>query len=227
MIAPRWLPCGDRFSSSFAPPRRRCVRRAADPRRDRHGKELLARALHEPGRARPRAVRRVNCAAIPETLLESELFGYEKGAFTGARRRQAGPLRAGARRHAVPRRDRRAAARRCRPSSCASLQEQRVRCAARRHHAPIRVDVRIVAATNRDLEQEVAGGRFREDLYYRLNVVADRAAAAARARRRRAAPGRSTSCASSARDSGAPSGRSARRARSRCSATRGRATSAS
>ena len=74
------------------------------------GKELFARALHERSRRHARPLVRVNCAALPPTLVESELFGHEKGAFTGAVATAAGPLRAGRRRHHLPRRDRRSAA---------------------------------------------------------------------------------------------------------------------
>ena len=83
-------------------------------------------------------------------LLESELFGHERGAFTGAPPAQARPARGGRRRHPLPRRDRRAAARRCRPSSCASLEDREV-CRVGGVARP-RVDVRFVAATNRDLD---------------------------------------------------------------------------
>ena len=83
------------------------------------GKELVARALHQNSRRAPAPFVRVNCAALPHELIESELFGHEKGAFTGAAGDAAGQVRAGRRRHAVPRRGRRHAARRCRPSCCA------------------------------------------------------------------------------------------------------------
>jgi transcriptional regulator with GAF, ATPase, and Fis domain len=132
------------------------------------GKELLVRALHEQSRRRRRMLVKVACAALPETLLESELFGYERGAFTGATDAKPGrfevadggtlflddvdtlPLGVQAK-------------------LLRALQEgevQRLGSTRPRH-----VDVRLVAATNRDLLAEVRAGRFREDLFYRLNVV--------------------------------------------------------
>jgi len=92
-----------------APRRAEAIDRAADGR-DGHGKELFAGLIHE---ASPRAAGplvKVNCAALPETLLESELFGHERGAFTGADRRRIGRFEEGERRHAVSRRDRRTVA---------------------------------------------------------------------------------------------------------------------
>ena len=127
----------------------------------------------------------VNCAALAEPLLESELFGHERGAFTGAvqRARRASSRRATAARSSSTR------SARCRSPLQAKLlrvlQEQRGPRASAAHE-PIPVDVRVVAATNRDLDAMVAAGTFREDLYYRLNVVAHRGAAAPRARRRHA-----------------------------------------
>lgn len=133
------------------------------------GKELIANLLYQSSRRRDKPFIKVNCAAIPAELLESELFGYEAGAFTGARRAgKAGmfeladtgvilldeigdmPL---------------------------ALQTKLLRVLQSRElmriggNSPIRLDLRVVASTNRDLPEEIRRGRFREDLYYRLNVV--------------------------------------------------------
>ena len=133
------------------------------------GKELVARALHEFGKRRRGPFVAVNMAAIPRELIESELFGHEKGAFTGAAQRYAGRFEQAAGRHAVPRRDRRHADGGA-DAAVARASGGRVhtRSAARR---PIRTDVRIIAATHRDLRQLIAQGQFREDLFFRLNVV--------------------------------------------------------
>jgi two-component system NtrC family response regulator len=132
------------------------------------GKELVARTLHRTSRRGDEAFVAVNCAAIPESLIESELFGHEKGAFTGAHRRREGrfeeanggtlfldeiasmplPLQA---------------------TLLRVLQEQRFTRLG--GSGETEVDVRVVAASNRDLPQMVKDGLFREDLYYRLNVV--------------------------------------------------------
>ena len=132
------------------------------------GKELVARALHEQSDRKERAFVVVNCGAIPENLLESELFGHEKGAFTGAAQKKKGlfevaeggtlfldeigemPL---------------------------ALQVKLLRVLQERQIRPVGgnkeqdVDVRVLAATNRDLGKEVESGRFRQDLFYRLNVI--------------------------------------------------------
>jgi len=132
------------------------------------GKELIARALHEQSPRRSQPLVTVNCGAIPEELLESELFGHVRGAFTGAVYAQTGKFEAanggtifldeiGA--------------------MTLKLQVKMLRILQEREFHPvggtqaIKVDVRIIAASNQDLETAVAQGRFREDLYYRLNVV--------------------------------------------------------
>jgi len=132
------------------------------------GKELVARALHEYGRRRNGPFVAINMAAIPRDLIESELFGHEKGAFTGAQNRSSGrfeqaeggtlfldeigdmPMEAQTRLLRV-------------------LQQGEYTTVGGR--TPIRTDVRIVAATNKDLRAAIGQGLFREDLFYRLNVV--------------------------------------------------------
>ena len=113
------------------------------------GKELVARAIHDCSRRARAPFVKVNCAALPRELLESELFGYERGAFTGAHQRQAGQVRARRRRHHLPRRDRRDAL----PLQAKLLQRPAgAGVRAPGSAADIKVDVRVVASTNRDLE---------------------------------------------------------------------------
>ena len=132
------------------------------------GKELVARAIHDLSRRRGRPLVTVNCPAIPEHLLESELFGYKKGAFTGADRNHPGLFQEA---HgsslfldeiadiSVP----------VQTKLLRVLQEQEIKpLGASRAH---KVDVRILASTNQDLEAKIRDRSFREDLYYRLNVV--------------------------------------------------------
>jgi two-component system nitrogen regulation response regulator GlnG len=131
------------------------------------GKELIARAIYQHSKRSGQPFLAINCAAIPETLLESELFGHEKGAFTGADRRRVGKFE------------------QCHggtlfldevgdlhPLTQAKLlrvlQEQRFERLG--GNETVETDVRIIAATNADLEKRVAAGRFRQDLYFRLNV---------------------------------------------------------
>ena len=132
------------------------------------GKELVARALHDYGRRRSGPFVAINMAAIPRELIESELFGHERGAFTGAMNRAQGRFEQASRRHAVPRRDRRHAAE-AQTRLLRVLQEGEFTTVGGRQ--PIRANVRIVAATHRDLRQAIRAGQFREDLFYRLNVV--------------------------------------------------------
>jgi formate hydrogenlyase transcriptional activator len=132
------------------------------------GKELVARAIHVRSLRRDRPMIRVNCAAVPAGLLESEFFGHEKGAFTGAVARKIGrfeladggtifldeigdlPLE-------------------LQPKLLRVLQEREFERVG--GSTPVRVDVRVIAATNRDLESQVRQGRFRQDLFFRLNVL--------------------------------------------------------
>ena len=132
------------------------------------GKEMVARAIHYHSAQREMPLIKVNCAAIPETLLESELFGHLRGAFTGAATNKKGKFaladggsifldEIG--------------------TMSAPLQAKLLRVLQEREFEPLgsertqKIDVRVIAATNRDLRQMVADGRFQEDLYYRLNVI--------------------------------------------------------
>jgi formate hydrogenlyase transcriptional activator len=132
------------------------------------GKELIARALHRRSKRATRAFVRVNCAAIPQSLIASELFGHEKGAFTGALQRRVGRFEAADGGTLfldeigdLPMETQIALLR--------VLQEKEFERVGSNH--PISVDVRMIAATNRDLPAAVAAGIFRQDLFYRLNVV--------------------------------------------------------
>ncbi|MEO8840487.1 MAG: sigma-54 dependent transcriptional regulator [Kofleriaceae bacterium] len=132
------------------------------------GKELVAKALHEHSSRKTEPFIKINCAAIPKTLMESELFGYEKGAFTGATSSKPGRFELADQGTLfldeigeIP----------------VEMQVKLLRAIQESEFErvgglkTIKVDVRLITATNRDLEQEIKNGNFREDLYYRLNVV--------------------------------------------------------
>ncbi|HVZ85845.1 MAG TPA: sigma-54 dependent transcriptional regulator [Polyangia bacterium] len=132
------------------------------------GKELVARALHSEGERRKGPFVAVNCAAFPDTLIEAELFGHERGAFTGATSRREGRFKAA---HGgtlfldeVAELSPAAQAKLLRV-----LQEGTIEPLG--SDASIKVDVRIISATHRDLKQRIAAGLFREDLYYRINTL--------------------------------------------------------
>ena len=132
------------------------------------GKELVARALHEQSRRAGGPFVALNCAALPEGLVESELFGHEQGAFTGAARTRKGRFEL-ARGGSLFLDEIGDVPSRVQVSLLRALQERRIERVG--GEGPIGVDVRIIAATHRDLGQRVAAGIFREDLYYRLNVI--------------------------------------------------------
>jgi DNA-binding NtrC family response regulator len=132
------------------------------------GKELIAEAIHynSPRRANPFV--KVNCAAIPETLMEAELFGYEKGAFTGATRRKPGKFEAANGGTVLLDEI---------GDMSLSIQSKLLRVLQEREFervggiTPVRVDVRMIASTNRNLTRAVGERRFREDLFFRINVI--------------------------------------------------------
>jgi len=131
------------------------------------GKELIARAIHNASPRQDKLMVKVNCAAMPANLIESELFGHEKGSFTGATERRIGKFELASKGTLfldeigeMPLD--------MQVKLLRAIQEKEIERVGGR--GPIKVDVRIIAATNRDLKREVIEGRFREDLFYRLNV---------------------------------------------------------
>lgn len=132
------------------------------------GKELVANAIHQNSKRAERPFIKVNCAALPETLLESELFGHEKGAFTGAIGKKEGRFEL-AHRGSLFLDEISEMSPKTQAKILRVLQEKEFeRVGGTR---TIKVDVRLIAATNKDIEEEVKSGNFREDLFYRLNVV--------------------------------------------------------
>ncbi len=132
------------------------------------GKELVARAIHKNSPRSGKAFIRVNCAAIPEELIESELFGHEKGSFTGAVREQAGKF-AQADLGTIFLDEIADMSLKAQSKVLRALQDGEIEPVGAAKSFV--VDVRVIAATNRNLEDEIAEGRFREDLFFRLNVV--------------------------------------------------------
>jgi len=133
------------------------------------GKEVIVNLLHELSERKNYPLIKVNCAAIPETLLESELFGYEKGAFTGAYQRKVGKFEL-ANKGTIFLDEIGDIPLFLQSKLLRVIQEKEVERLGGLH--PVKVDVRIIAATNRNIEEAVKQGVFREDLYYRLKVVA-------------------------------------------------------
>src|SRR5918999_4154468 len=132
------------------------------------GKELVARAIHRNSKRAGQRFVQVNCAAIPEELIESELFGHEKGSFTGATEKQIGKFEQ-ADRGTIFLDEVGDMSQKTQAKVLRVLQEQEVeRLGSAR---TIKVDVRVIAATNKNLEEAIERGEFREDLYFRLNVI--------------------------------------------------------
>lgn len=132
------------------------------------GKELIANAIHQNSPRKNRPFIKVNCAALPETLLESELFGHEKGSFTGAIAHKQGRFQL-AHKSSIFLDEIAEMAPATQAKILRVLQEREFESLGGTQ--TIKVDTRVVAATNKNLEAEIGAGRFREDLYYRLNVV--------------------------------------------------------
>jgi len=132
------------------------------------GKELVAEALHRASKRNPHLLVKVSCAALPETLLETELFGHEKGSFTGAMAMRKGRFETA---------DKGTIFLDEIGEMTLATQTKLLRILQEREferigsNTPIKIDIRVITATNRDLAAEVEEGRFREDLYYRLNVI--------------------------------------------------------
>ncbi len=132
------------------------------------GKELIARATHSQSYRKDKPFIAVSCAALPESLLESELFGHEKGAFTGAHAQRKGKFEVANRGSLFMDEI---------GEMSANIQVHLLRVLEEKEftrvggNEPIKVDVRVISATNKDIKKAVANGQFREDLYYRLNVV--------------------------------------------------------
>ncbi|MDD2899979.1 MAG: sigma 54-interacting transcriptional regulator [Desulfuromonadaceae bacterium] len=131
------------------------------------GKELIARAIHARSDRKDRPMIKLNCAALPSTLIEAELFGHEKGAYTGAATRRAGRFEA-ANGSTIFLDEIGELPLELQAKLLRVLQEGQFERLG--SHTTVNVDVRVIAATNRDLALEIKGGRFREDLFYRLNV---------------------------------------------------------
>lgn len=132
------------------------------------GKELVAEALHRASSRNPHPLIKVSCAALPETLLETELFGHEKGSFTGALAMRKGRFET-ADKGTIFLDEIGEMTQATQTKLLRILQEREFERIG--SNLPIKVDIRVITATNRDLAEEVEAGRFREDLYYRLNVI--------------------------------------------------------
>jgi two-component system response regulator AtoC len=132
------------------------------------GKELVAEALHRSSKRNPHPLVKVSCAALPETLLETELFGHEKGSFTGAMTMRKGRFET-ANKGTIFLDEIGEMTLATQTKLLRILQEREFERIG--SNLPIKIDIRVITATNRDLAAEVEKGRFREDLYYRLNVI--------------------------------------------------------